>query len=115
MPRPRTYPSRPHFPGPFPSVGSPRLLDYLVVIQGVAKILFVGYVVVLGRPALLSSPVDASLGEVVIVVAMRGMNQASPIVCVRAEVVRGLAAIRAMVPESAVPTFLGVVAGPSAG
>src|SRR6266566_2095182 len=113
MPQPRTYPSRPHFPGPFPNVAP--LLDHLVIIQGVAKILFVGYVVVLGRPMLLSSPVDASLGEVVIVVAMHGVNQASPIVCVRAKVVGGFAAIRAMVPEFAVPTFLGVVAGSSAG
>src|SRR6266566_3267048 len=113
MPQPRTYPSRPHFPGPFPNVAP--LLDHLVIIQGVAKILFVGYVIVLGRPALLSSPVDASLGEVVIVVTMCGVNQASPIVRVRAKVVGGLAAIRAMVPESAVPTFLGVVAGSSTG
>src|SRR6266699_3001096 len=102
MPQPRTYPSRPHFPGPFPKCRPLRLFDYLVVIQGVAKILFVGYVIVLGRPALLSSPVDASLGEVVIVVTMCGVNQASPIVRVRAKVVGGLAAIRAMVPESAV-------------
>ncbi len=63
----------------------------------------------------MSSPIDAGLGEVVIVVTMRGVNQASPIMCVRAKVVGGFAAIRAMVPESAVPTFLGVVTGSSAG
>src|SRR6266566_117240 len=113
MPQPRTYPSRPHFPGPFPNVAP--LLDHLVIIQGVAKILFVGYVVVLGRPTLLSSPVDASLGEIVIVVTMRGVNQASSVVCVRAEVVGGFAAVRVMVPEPAIPTFLGVVAGSGAG
>src|SRR6266566_2000805 len=92
-----------------------QLLDHLVIIQGVAEILFVGYVVVLGRSALLSSPVDASLGEVVIIVTMRGVNQASSVVRVRAEVVGGFAAIRAMVPEPAIPAFLGVVAGSGAG
>ena len=56
------------------------LLDYLVVIQGVAEVLFVGYVVVRGRPVFLSSSIDAGLGEIVIIVTMCGMNQTSPIV-----------------------------------
>ena len=90
-------------------------LDHLVVIQGVAEVLFIGYVVVLRRPALLSSPVDASLGEVVIVVTMHGVHQASPVVCVRTEVVGGFTTIGAMVPEPAIPAFLGVVVGSCTG
>src|SRR6266576_2356758 len=59
-----------------------RLLHHLVVVQGVAEILFIGYVVVLGRSAFLSSPVDAGLGEVVVVVAVRGVNQAPSVMCI---------------------------------
>src|SRR6266567_439418 len=115
MPQPRIYPSRPHFPGPFPVCRSFALLDHLVIVQGVAEVLFIGYVVVLGRPALLSSPVDASLGEVVVIMAVCGVDQASPVMCIRAEVVGGLATIQTMVPESAIPTFLGVVTRSGAG
>src|SRR6266567_4158330 len=115
MPQPRTYPSRPHFPGPFPMCRSPALFDDLVVVQGVAEVLFIGYVVVLGRSAFLSSPVDTSLGEVVVIVAVCGVDQASPVVFIRTEVVGGFATIRTMVPEAAIPTFLGVVAGSGAG
>src|SRR6266576_481083 len=115
MPQPRTYPSRPHFPGPFPSCRPLQLFDHLVVIQGVAEILLIGYVVVMGGSALLSSPVDTSLGEIVIVVTVRGVDKAPPIVFVRAKVVGGFAAIRAMVPEPTVPALLGVVVWSGAG
>ena len=59
-----------------------QLLDHLVIIQGVAEILFIGYVIVLGSSALLLSPVDAGLGEVIVVVAMCGVDQASSLVCI---------------------------------
>ena len=69
----------------------------------------------LGRSAFLSSPVDASLGEIVIVVTVCGVNQASPVVCIRTEVVGGFTTIGAVVPEPAIPAFLGVVVGSSTG
>ena len=50
-----------------------HLFDLLVVAQGVAEVLLVGYVVVWGRPAFLSPSVDAGLGEIVIVVMMHGV------------------------------------------
>ena len=58
------------------------LFNFFVVVQGVAEVLFVGYVVVRGRPVLLLSPIDAGLGEIVIIVTVCSMNQASPVVCV---------------------------------
>ena len=57
-----------------------HLLNFLIVVQGVAEVLFVGYVIVWGRPALLSPSIDAGLGEVIIVVAVCGVHQASPVV-----------------------------------
>ena len=90
-------------------------LDYLVVVQGVAEVLFVGYVIVWGRPALLPPSVNAGLGEVVIVVAVCSVHHAFSFMCIRAKIMGGFAAIRAMISESAVPTFLGVVAGSSTG
>ncbi len=63
----------------------------------------------------MSSSVDASLGEVIIVVTVCGVNQAPPVVCIRAEAVGGFTAIRAMVPESVIPTFLGVIVWSGAG
>jgi len=92
-----------------------RLLDLFVVVQGVAGVLFIGYIVMWGRPAFLLPPVDTGLREVVIVVAMRGVHQTPPIVCIRTEVVGGFTTIGAMIPEPAIPTLLGVVAGSSAG
>ncbi len=56
--------------------------DDFVLIEGIAEVLFIGYVIVLGSPAFLSSSVNASLGEVVVVVAVRGVDQTSPVMCV---------------------------------
>ena len=91
------------------------LLDFLVIVQGVAKVLFVGYVLVRGRPVFLSPSVNASLREVVIVMTMRGVYQASPVMFIRTEVMGSFASIGAMVPEPAIPAFLRVVARSSAG
>ncbi len=56
--------------------------DDFVLIEGIAEVLFIGYVIMLGSPAFLSSSVNASLGEVVVVVAVRGVDQTSPVMCV---------------------------------
>ncbi len=50
------------------------LLDDVILVEGVAEVLFIGYVIVQGSPALLSSPIDACLREVIIIVAVRGMH-----------------------------------------
>jgi len=63
------------------------------------------------RPVFLSSSVDASLREIIIVVAMCNMNQASPIMCVGAQVVGRLTAVETVVPEPIVPILLGVKSG----
>ena len=51
-----------------------KLVDFslndFILIEGAPKILLVSYVIMLGSPALLSSPINASLGEVVVVVAV---------------------------------------------
>ncbi len=57
-------------------------LDYLVVVQGVAEVLFVGYIVMWGRPAFLSSSVNAGLGEVVIVVVVCRVYHAFSFMCI---------------------------------
>jgi len=93
-------------------------LDYLVVVQGVAEVLFVGYVIVWGRPALLPPSVNAGLGEVVVVVVVCSVYHALSFMCIRTEIMGGLATIGAVVPEPAIPTFLGVllvIIGSSAG
>ena len=99
-------------------MSAPCLLDYLVVIQGIAEVLFIGYVIVWGNPALLSSPINTGPGKVIIVVAVCGVHQAPSFVCIQTKVVGGFATVGMMIPEPTVPAFLRVllaIAGSSPG
>ncbi len=62
------------------SNGSTSLLNNIILVQGASKVLFVGQVVVWGRPALLLSSINISLREVVIIMVMRGVDQTMPFV-----------------------------------